>query len=133
MLKHHTTSNRTDRFRSMTFGGFLLAGLAALALPLAPTAAAQQVVQAEYSQDELRAFAHASLALERLNERWMPEISDAATVEEADALKRRAQDEMMEAVKAQGISITQYNEIYDSAQANPQIAETIDNFRRDAR
>ena len=122
-----------DRFRSVTFGAFLLGGLAALALPLAPTAAAQQVVQSEYSQDELRAFAHASIALEKLNDRWVPEISEAATEDEADALKRRAQDEMMEAVEAQGISITEYNEIYDSAQTNPEIAEAINGYRRNAR
>jgi len=111
----------------------LFAALAAAFLLLSPIlaqpAAAQQAAPSDYSEQDLEAFAAAALKVEALNEKWIPQIAEAETADENAAMRQRAMEEMRDAVREEGLTIQEYNGIYDAAQKNPEVMSTIEEHR----
>ena len=124
----------------------LVAGLAALALatPVAAETAGRGSSAAstspspqstpptgvtEFTDEELRSFADASLRVEEIGSRWQPRISDAASEADEEQLREQAMNEMVEAVQRKGLSVDRYNRIALAVQSDPQIAETVQSYR----
>lgn len=108
-------------------------------LAMAPaTAGAQAQQQQQYQQQQqppgaqqlsdqdLRAYAAASVEVQEIGSEYQPRIEQAPTPEVAEELRVEAQDEMIEAVQAQGLTVEQYNEIYAIAQANPEVRTAVE-------
>ncbi|MGF1592040.1 MAG: DUF4168 domain-containing protein [Kiloniellaceae bacterium] len=124
--------------RTMVFGretGLLVALAATLMFilsVLAYPAAAQQAPDG-YSDQELQAFAAAALKVEQLNEKWIPQIAEAENADEDAALRQEAMQEMRAAVQEEGLSVQDYNTIYDAAQRDPQVMQVIEDHRESLR
>lgn len=109
--------------------------VAALAVALSlggtalPAAAQQQSAPAEYTDEDLEAFAAASQRVQELNQKWIPQISQAETAEENAALRERAMQEMTAAVRDEGLTIDEYNRIFDAAERNPEVMQQIEDHR----
>jgi hypothetical protein len=129
----HSTVNSAPRGLSPGRALGLLAALAAaflfLSSILAQPAAAQQAAPGAYSEQDLEAFAAAALKVEELNEKWIPQIAEAKTADENAAMRERAMEEMREAVKEEGLTVEEYNGIYDAAQRDPEVMKTIEEHR----
>lgn len=94
-----------------------------------PAAAQQQSAPAEYTDEDLEAFAAASQRVQELNQKWIPQISQAETAEENAALRERAMQEMTAAVRDEGLTIDEYNRIFDAAERNPEVMQQIEDHR----
>lgn len=117
----------------------LLAGILALgpAISASGAAAQAQLQQAQasaeqVSEEQLRAFARASLAIDAIVAEWNPKIEQAASEEEANALQQQANEAMVTAVAAEGLDVDSYNQIYQLMQSDPAVAETIMAYREEA-
>ncbi|WP_274426324.1 DUF4168 domain-containing protein [Chelativorans sp. YIM 93263] len=90
----------------------------------------QQVPGAEVDDATLQAFAEASLEVEEVIAEWTPRIEEAGEGEQANELRATANQEIAEAVRSNGIEIETYNQIYQLAQADPQVANQIQRYRQ---
>lgn len=108
----------------------------ALAAGFAPVQAQQTQEQTqspavpEVDDATLRAFAQASLDVEEVISKWKPLIEQAGD-DEVEQLRNQANQEMVHAVQSNGLEIDAYNEIYQLAQVNPEVATTIQRYRQE--
>lgn len=102
-----------------------------LGLAMSAPAFAQDEAPGAFSESDLEAFAAASLKVEELNAKWMPRLSEAETAEDNAAIRNEAMQEMNEAVRDEGLTVQEYNGIYDAAQSDPRIMQVVEEFRED--
>jgi hypothetical protein len=121
----------------------LAAGMVALALaaPVTTGSAAQSSSAAasqpgpgaaavkEFTDDELKSFAAASLQVEQIGSKWNPRISDAGNRADEEGLREQAMNEMVTAVRQKGLSVDRYNRIALAVQSDPEIARTVQTYR----
>jgi hypothetical protein len=119
-----------SRILGQAYGLMIALAIAVSFAVAAPNlAAAQQSAPAEYSQQELEAFAAATQRVQELNEKWIPQISQAETADENAAMRQRAMQEMEAAVQEEGLTVQEYNSIYDAAQRDPAIMQQVEKHR----
>ena len=98
--------------------------LAALFLAVAGQAS---IAAEEYSEAKLQSFASAVLAVNAVVEQWRPQIQAAPNEADAQEMAQQANDEMRAAVSGtEGITVEEYQEIAQAAQADPQLMARID-------
>lgn len=119
----------------------LTAAAAAAALLAAPSAVSmakaqstqqqstQQSAPQKFSDEELKAFAAASLEVESLNEKWQPQIAGASGQEEQKQVRNQAMQEMAQAVRDEGLTVEEYNQIVGAMQADPNTARSVQEYR----
>jgi hypothetical protein len=124
----------TPAFRrpATALAALLLAG--AMAMPsfaVAQTAepASPQAGTAEFTEDQLKSFAAATLEVEELHQKWSPQIAAAKEPSEQEAVRGQAIEEMTEAVRDEGLSIEEYNSIVTQLYADPEMAKTVEAYR----
>jgi hypothetical protein len=84
---------------------------------------------ASYSDDTLRSFATAFLEVDALNRNYSEQLQAAATPEAQAEIQEQASTDMVEAVAAtDGISVNEYTEIMQAAQASPELAQRLTAF-----
>jgi hypothetical protein len=98
----------------------------AAALP----AAAQQSAPTEISQEQLAAFAAAAQRVQELNQKWIPQINQAESDAENAQMREQAMQEMTAAVRDEGLTVEEYNQIYDAAQRSPEVMQQIEEHRQ---
>jgi len=118
----------------------LAAVAAALAFGLGSTAVAstqspgvrlaQQ--QQTFSETELKQYAMAVLEVMQISQEYRPQMEAASSSDERTAIQSKAGEEMVEAVRGAGLSVETYNQIYNAAQADPNLADKIDEYIREA-
>lgn len=113
--------------------GAIVAAAMMLGLASGTQVMAQQAGPSDFTRDQLEAFAAASLRVEELNAEWMPRLSEAETPAENNEMRSTAMQEMKEAVREEGLSIDEYNGIFDAAQRDPQIMQIVERLRQDLR
>lgn len=109
----------------------LLAAISLLLLAMIPPASAQEEGAVGFTQEELQAFASATLEVERVQAKWQPQLAEEENADEVNALRRQAIEEMADAVRGEGLSVGQYNGIQAAAQQNPELMETIMEYRQE--
>ena len=81
----------------------------------------------EYTDAKLQSFADAVLAVTAVIEQWRPQIQAAPNEADAQEMAQKANDEMRAAVSGtEGITVEEYQEIAQAAQADPQLMARID-------
>jgi Rieske Fe-S protein len=105
----------------------LLPLAAALALMAAPAWSQTTQAPAEPSFDDatLESFAAAAVEVGEISSEWsqkMQEVEDPARLE---SMRQDAQDEMVEAVEDEGITVETYNRVLQVAEADPDLGERI--------
>lgn len=83
----------------------------------------------EFTDEELKSFAAASLRVEEIGSKWQPKISDAEDKADEEQLREEAMSEMVQAVQQKGLSVDRYNRIALAVQSDPEIARTVQSFR----
>jgi 2,4-dienoyl-CoA reductase-like NADH-dependent reductase (Old Yellow Enzyme family) len=116
------------RFR--TYGLIAALAVALVFTAAALPAAAQQSAPSEYSQEQLAAFAAAAQRVQELNQKWIPQIGQAESDVENAQMRERAMEEMKAAVHQEGLTVEEYNQIYDAAQRDPEIMQQIEDHRQ---
>ena len=110
----------------------LLVGVMAMPLSAAAQTAAQASPQAgttEFTQDQLKSFAAATLEVEQLHQKYSPQIAAAKEPSEQEAIRGQAIEEMTKAVREEGLSIEEYNGIVSQLYADPEMAKTVEAYR----
>lgn len=83
----------------------------------------QQATQ--FSDDQLKSFAAAVEGIQQVANDYAPRLRDAQDPQQLAELQQEAEDQMLEAVQGEGLTVDEYNAIAVTAQTNPQVAETI--------
>jgi hypothetical protein len=102
--------------------------MSCLAVALFMSVAGQVSIAAEeYSEAKLQSFAKAVMAVNAVAEQWRPQIQSAPNQADAQKMAQQANDEMRAAVSGtEGITVEEYQEIAQAAQADPQLMARID-------
>jgi hypothetical protein len=109
----------------------ITAAAALLALGLAAPAAAQQQQQPQVtpaeniSDQELDQFAEAALAVNQIGRKYASELQAAEDDAAAQDIRAQAQEEMVQAVEDEGLSVEQYNAIYAAAEEDQEVNAAI--------
>jgi len=85
----------------------------------------QQTAPVEISNEDLQAFASASLEVQEISQQAKAQMASAEGSSEQEAVQQQAMEQMREAVQQSGLSVDRYNQIYQIAQADPQVASRI--------
>lgn len=85
-----------------------------------------------FTDSELKSFAVAVIEVSRINDTYLPIFYAAKTPEEQQVVEKKATDEMVQAVRKQGISVDKYQQILQHAQSNPQVASRVDQYIQEA-
>jgi hypothetical protein len=101
-------------------------GAIILALSLVFMATGAPRAQEQYDEAKLESFVTAALEVNELVEQWTPRIQGAASETEAAELRDQANGELVAAIEQTGgISVDEYREISQAAQADPQLMARI--------
>lgn len=109
----------------------LIATLLLFSFVLVSPLAAQENVPTNFSEDELQAFAVATLEVEKVQAKWQPQLANAETAEENAAIRQQAIQEMTEVIQGEGLSVDQYNGMHAAVQQNPAVLEKVREYRQD--
>ena len=91
-----------------------------------PVQPQQEMQQTEFTEDQLESFVDAAVAVNDLIESWRPRITAAESEEQAAQLREEANEELAEAIEqTEGMSLEEYQEIGQAAQADPELSERI--------
>lgn len=93
--------------------------------------AQQTAPTADMDDETLRAFAQATIDVEAVVDKWSGKIGQTADADESADMRQQANEEVMEAVRSNGISMETYNRVYQTAQSDPNVATTIQAYRRE--
>ena len=96
--------------------------------PQQPPPAATQ----SFNQADLKNYAAASVAIDRISMNWQPRIQKAPADQRA-AIQSQAQKQMVEAVREEGLSVSKYNQISQASRTNPQVANQIRQYVAEAK
>lgn len=77
------------------------------------------------SESELAAFAAARIAVQEIQTAMLAE-AQSASPEDVQQIQARAQDQMINAVQAEGLTVEQYNAIVELSAADPDVAAAIE-------
>lgn len=111
----------------MKFRQFTVAAVASLLMVSVQTtvAGAQEAPTVPASEEQVEAFVAAYVQVSQVNQTFEPQLAAAETEQDRLALFQQAQEQMQEAVQSSGLSLDDYNGIYNQAQADPDLAAQI--------
>lgn len=84
----------------------------------------------EVSEEEMRAFTEAQMALEEVRREYGPQLQSAQDSAEADQIRQEASQLMIEAVREAGLDEQRYTEIARAIQATPELQDRFLEMRR---
>ena len=88
-----------------------------------PSRAASQV-----TDQQLETYAVAALEVQKINQTYQPKISQAESPEEQKILYDKATQEMTQAIRENGMSIEQYNQLTTVVQSNPDLSTKLQSY-----
>lgn len=80
---------------------------------------------ANFDEATLQSYVDASVKLQDIGQEWEGRMAEAGTPEEMTDLQAQAEQEMVSAVEAEGLSAEQYNEITRAAQEDPDLYQQL--------
>jgi Domain of unknown function (DUF4168) len=82
-------------------------------------------LQPEFDQSQLESFASAVLEIKEIRSKWQSRIQEVESVEKAKEFQAQASAEMVNVVKAKGLTVETYNAIAAAARDNHDFAVRI--------
>ncbi|MEH6555425.1 DUF4168 domain-containing protein [Pseudoalteromonas tetraodonis] len=79
---------------------------------------------------KLLQFSIAMDSIDKINTRYEAEFQSAENTEQAQIIQQKAQAEMVQAVEKAGLTVSDYSQIAQQAQQDPQLRERIMNMSR---
>ncbi len=80
----------------------------------------------DFSEGEIQAFAQVQNEIIQIQQEYNTAIAEAGDEAQRQEIIQEANEEMIGAIEAEGISIEAYNEILTEAQANPELMQRIE-------
>ncbi len=93
--------------------------------PAAPAAQNPVTAQVDYSDQEIDMFAESYQAISKVRDKYMSELEQAQTDEQANKIQIAANEEMVKQIGRYGLTAEQYNEMAQAMQNNPQLLEKV--------
>lgn len=98
-----------------------------------PTVQAPAQTSQNFPDDKLKSFAVAYLQVDKITQEYLPKMKEAKDTTAKEQVRTEAGEKMVKAVEgAPGISVDEYNQIAQSAQTDPDLANKITGYIRDA-
>ena len=88
----------------------------------------EQQQGAPISEDQLRSYAVAAAEVQRISAQVQPRIQAAGTEAQKRQIQQQALDQMAQAVREEGMSVQEYNEITQQVQTDPQLSQRVQNY-----
>lgn len=83
-----------------------------------------------YTDAELQSFVVAAIEVERIKATYIPKL--AQNLREQQQVKQAASEEMVKALKQQGMSVDKYQEMMVNVQADPKLAAKVKQYVKEA-
>lgn len=83
---------------------------------------------APISEDQLKSYAVAAAEVQRISAKVQPRIQAAGTEAQKRQIQQQALDQMAQAVRKEGMSVQEYNEITQQVQTDPQLSQRVQNY-----
>lgn len=112
---------------SIATGGFLLMAAPAIHAENI-TGTPQQVAQAaqtEFGDQQLQQYAEAVTQIRELNVEWQQRIQKTEDPGEAQEMRQAANEEMIGAIRDEGLTLEEYNQITTAATNDPELRNQI--------
>lgn len=108
-------------FRNTTRGVIAALLSAGLVMSAAAPAAAQNTqqqgqVKTDWSEEKIEQFVQASVAISEAQSKWTQRIQQAESQEKKQKLQKQANEAVLQKIKDQGLSTSEYNRIYKAAE-----------------
>ncbi len=101
---------------------------AAQAQSTQPQQSEQTAPATSYSDTQLEDYAAAAVEVRDLNVKWQKRAQKSADPAEVQKIRQQASAEMVQAIRDEGLSIKEYNEITQAALQNAELSERINSF-----
>lgn len=85
----------------------------------------QQAADIEVTDEQLAKFVDAQAEVAEIGKTYTPQMKEAESKEAMQETRRKAQQEMVSAVKSSGLSVQKYNEIARAAQSDKELRARI--------
>lgn len=83
---------------------------------------------APISEDQLKSYAVAAAEVQRISAKVQPRIQAAGTEGQKRQIQQQALDQMAQAVRKEGMSVQEYNEITQQVQTDPKLSQRVQNY-----
>lgn len=81
--------------------------------------------QEQFSDAELQSFASAVVSVQEVSQAWQARMAEAGDEAELAEMQDAANQEMVQAVESEGISVDQYNAIHAAAQTDEALYQQL--------
>lgn len=85
-----------------------------------------------FEEEKLKSYANAMIEVRKISQEYNEELQSAQSQEEQQAVRTEATQVMTEAIQDEGLSVKEYNRIYQAASANPDLAKKVNEYLREA-
>lgn len=92
----------------------------------------EEMAEEPVTEEQLHQFAEAIDEIEMINDRFVEQLEQVESQEEAQELQVEAQREMVEAVEDTGLSVEEYNALAYRMQNDPEVRDQIEEIRGDS-
>lgn len=82
----------------------------------------------EFSEEQLETFVEARAEVIEISRKWQDRLNNVESQDELTEAQNAAQEEMVEAVQDQGLSVEDYNLIADAAQRDPELMDQLNDM-----
>ncbi|WP_404421091.1 DUF4168 domain-containing protein [Thalassospira australica] len=116
----------------------VLALLAAGAIITGPTVSHAQGTQTQqsdqpapatnFSDSQLEDYADAAVEVRDLNVKWQKRAQESSDPAEVQTIRQKASTEMVQAIRDEGLSVEEYNQITQAALQDAELSERINSF-----
>lgn len=79
----------------------------------------------QFSDEDVKAFVAARDSVIEISQEWEERIQNAESQEEMNSLQQASQEEMVKAIRSEGLSVNDYNMMVDAARSNPDLQQRI--------
>lgn len=96
----------------------------------APQGAAPPQAQAApaIGPEHLEAYANAKQEVMQINEKWSQQAAEAEDPNAIPEMRQQAEAEMVEAVRAEGLEVGEFNQIFELEQRDPAMRAEIEQY-----
>jgi hypothetical protein len=78
-----------------------------------------------FPEEKLKSYAVAVLQVEQIKQSYKPQMEAAQTAQDRHAIDSEAMQKQVEAVRKEGLSVKEYNEITEATKTNGEVASKV--------
>ena len=117
---------------AVAMAGLALGGIATPTVS-AQTAGSQSASREGITEETLKTYARATIEVQRIDREYQSKLKAADTAKKRAEIYREATNKVIEAVKDEGLTVEEYNQIFRAAQTNSTISKQVSDYMRDTR